>query len=191
MFWQEFYDEFKKDWYRIPNLITLIRLVFCFVPGLILVFGPDSFSMRLIAVSVLVFVALTDALDGYLARKFNQVTELGKILDPLVDKVFAGFTLISLSFVNQMAFLLLIFLAIKAISIGIRLASATKSGMKFSVGRIGKIDSVFVTITMGILFLPQTGLVCFIAKCAVCVTIVTSVMSWMDYSKRYPKNVDR
>ena len=70
----------------LPTWITLSRLIA--VP---IIFGlfiwQDSELTRLISLSVFVIAAITDWLDGYLARKLNQITELGKFLDPLVDKV--------------------------------------------------------------------------------------------------------
>lgn len=70
----------------LPTWVTLSRLIA--VP---IIFGlfiwQDSELSRLIALSVFVIAAITDWLDGYLARKLNQITELGKFLDPLVDKV--------------------------------------------------------------------------------------------------------
>jgi CDP-diacylglycerol--glycerol-3-phosphate 3-phosphatidyltransferase len=70
----------------LPTWVTLSRLIA--VP---IIFGlflwQDSELSRLIALSVFIMAAITDWLDGYLARKLNQITELGKFLDPLVDKV--------------------------------------------------------------------------------------------------------
>lgn len=70
----------------LPTWVTLSRLIA--VP---IIFGlflwQDSELTRLIALSVFIIAAITDWLDGYLARKLNQITELGKFLDPLVDKV--------------------------------------------------------------------------------------------------------
>ncbi|MDG3496726.1 CDP-diacylglycerol--glycerol-3-phosphate 3-phosphatidyltransferase [Pseudanabaena catenata USMAC16] len=70
----------------LPTWVTLSRLIA--VP---IIFGlflwQDSELTRFIALSVFIVAAITDWLDGYLARKLNQITELGKFLDPLVDKV--------------------------------------------------------------------------------------------------------
>jgi CDP-diacylglycerol--glycerol-3-phosphate 3-phosphatidyltransferase len=70
----------------LPTWVTLSRLIA--VP---IIFGlfiwQDSELTRLIALSVFIIAAITDWLDGYLARKLNQITEIGKFLDPLVDKV--------------------------------------------------------------------------------------------------------
>ncbi|MFM7886487.1 MAG: CDP-diacylglycerol--glycerol-3-phosphate 3-phosphatidyltransferase [Pseudanabaena sp.] len=70
----------------LPTWVTLSRLI-----AIPIIFGlfiwQDSELTRLIALSIFLIAAVTDWLDGYLARKLNQITELGKFLDPLVDKV--------------------------------------------------------------------------------------------------------
>jgi len=69
--------------WTLPNVISLARIallgVFCW-----LLFGPDE---RIAATLVLMLVGVTDFLDGYLARRFDQVSTLGKVLDPLADRV--------------------------------------------------------------------------------------------------------
>lgn len=70
----------------LPTWVTLSRLI-----AIPIIFGlfiwQDSELTRLIALCIFLIAAITDWLDGYLARKLNQITELGKFLDPLVDKV--------------------------------------------------------------------------------------------------------
>ncbi len=68
------------------NLLSMFRLVMA-VPLWYLFDYLGDPGMRVIIFSVVVIAALTDILDGYLARKFDQVTEFGKIIDPLADKV--------------------------------------------------------------------------------------------------------
>ncbi len=68
----------------LPNIITSIRILF--VPLFIYVYFMDSPNRLYYAIGVLVLSALTDILDGYLARKLNMITRIGQVLDPLVDK---------------------------------------------------------------------------------------------------------
>jgi CDP-diacylglycerol---glycerol-3-phosphate 3-phosphatidyltransferase len=70
---------------NLPNWITLSRLLG--LPVVVYCLYDSSLTVRWIGVGVFVVAALTDWLDGYLARKLNQVTDLGKFLDPLVDKL--------------------------------------------------------------------------------------------------------
>ncbi|MGN0488579.1 MAG: CDP-alcohol phosphatidyltransferase family protein [Ruminococcus sp.] len=71
-----------SDIYTIPNLMTLLRIV---------LIGPFMFfflNKNYIAAAVSVILSgITDALDGFIARRFNQITALGKILDPIADKL--------------------------------------------------------------------------------------------------------
>jgi CDP-diacylglycerol---glycerol-3-phosphate 3-phosphatidyltransferase len=70
---------------NLPNSITLSRLLG--LPIVVYCLYSNSLTVRWIGVAVFIVAALTDWLDGYLARKLNLVTDLGKFLDPLVDKL--------------------------------------------------------------------------------------------------------
>ena len=70
---------------NLPNLVTFSRLLG--VPFLLYGLYDPSVQSRWICVAIFVVAAATDWLDGYLARKLNQITDLGKFLDPLVDKL--------------------------------------------------------------------------------------------------------
>lgn len=79
----------KKDIFTIPNIIGYVRIllipVFCWV--YITAAGPRDY---LLAAGIVLFSSFTDLFDGMIARKFNQVTELGKVLDPVADKLTHG-----------------------------------------------------------------------------------------------------
>lgn len=69
----------------IPNWITLIRL--CGIPLIFVIFYRFNYSHPWWTADIFLILAITDFVDGYLARRLNQVTNLGKFLDPLVDKL--------------------------------------------------------------------------------------------------------
>ncbi len=78
-----------------PNALTLARIVLIFV-FIILAANADgesansNFVLRIIAYVVALVAAFTDLADGYFARKWNQVTDFGKLMDPLADKIFVA-----------------------------------------------------------------------------------------------------
>lgn len=95
---------------NVPNLLSCFRIVL--VPVFILIFfagTPDAYAW---AVAVFILAGLTDILDGRIARKYNQITMLGRILDPLADKLMVFSALICLTVAGLLPlWLTLLFLA--------------------------------------------------------------------------------
>ena len=69
-----------------PNILSIFRL--CLVPVFVMMYFSGIPNARLFAVGIYVVAVTTDFLDGYIARKYNMITNLGKVLDPLSDKMF-------------------------------------------------------------------------------------------------------
>jgi len=89
----------KYKYLTIPNVISTVRIIVIFFAAKELISGNNlnSFILYLVA-------ALTDFFDGFFARKLNQISELGKILDPLADKLMIGSAVIILFFQGRMPF---------------------------------------------------------------------------------------
>ena len=79
---------------NLPNSLTLLRIAL--IPFFVGVYDDESFSSRLIAAAIFLVAASTDLLDGYLARRRSEVTKVGKLLDPLADKLLVVSALILL-----------------------------------------------------------------------------------------------
>ena len=79
----------NRDILKLPNLLTLFRIVMSAVLYLLFIrhYQEPGFLSSIILFVIYVVIALTDLVDGIIARKFNMVTELGKELDPMADKV--------------------------------------------------------------------------------------------------------
>ncbi len=97
---------FRKDQIlTIPNLLSLLRLLL--IPGIVMLYRAGNFSA---AAAMVVLSGLTDVADGYIARKWRQVSDFGKILDPVADKLTQGALLLCLvSRYEQMLWLLGLF----------------------------------------------------------------------------------
>jgi CDP-diacylglycerol---glycerol-3-phosphate 3-phosphatidyltransferase len=85
----------KSPLTQIPNLITIARIL-AIVPIVALVMNGDT-TLRLIALILYVLAAASDWLDGYLARKWNQTSPLGRMLDPIADKLLVGLLIATLA----------------------------------------------------------------------------------------------
>ena len=92
-------------WNAPPNLVTFSRIILVIV-FLVLyakagAWGLDNVTMRWVAAIIFIVAACTDKLDGWMARKYNQVTELGKLMDPIADKLLTCGTLIVAAIFNE------------------------------------------------------------------------------------------
>ncbi|MEJ2615571.1 MAG: CDP-alcohol phosphatidyltransferase family protein [Ignavibacteriaceae bacterium] len=91
-----------KEIYTKSNIISLFRLLLA-IPLWFLLDGFNSPNIRYITFAVCLIASFSDILDGYLARKYNEVTEFGKIIDPLADKIAVGAIIIKLYLLGQIA----------------------------------------------------------------------------------------
>lgn len=87
-----FTNNWKREIFTVPNLLTLVRLLLLPVYAHIYLNATERYQY-LLAGGIMALSCLTDLVDGKIARHFNQITNLGKILDPLADKI-TQFTLI-------------------------------------------------------------------------------------------------
>lgn len=133
-------------WYNIPLLLTASRLLlpFVYVFFLYYTFPLVSFKARLVSALFFLALALTDFFDGYLARFFKQETLLGKILDPLADKVFTISLFITLVALQEVYFFwALIFIIRDVVISGLR-QIALQNEFDIPVSWWGKIKTFFL-----------------------------------------------
>jgi CDP-diacylglycerol--glycerol-3-phosphate 3-phosphatidyltransferase len=105
----------------------------------------------LIALILFVVAASTDAVDGHIARKYNLVTDFGKFLDPIADKLLVTAALLALMCVDKVyAWATMIILIREFIVTGLRLVAGTK-GIVIAAGQLGKLKTVFQTAALSVL----------------------------------------
>jgi len=96
---------------NIPNALTIFRLIL--IPGFVYYYFSSMSNGDRIAMVLFVVAGLTDVLDGFIARRYNLITRLGTVLDPLADKLMLLTVLISITMKNQISFWIIIVVAIK------------------------------------------------------------------------------
>ena len=141
---------------NIPNLITLTRIVTIpFIVGIF--YFPDdliSFSAKNVtATSIFIFAAVTDWLDGYLARKLNQMSAFGAFLDPVADKLFVIGALVVLLYLGRVDPLVALIIIGREIAISALREWMAKVGQAKSVAVafIGKLKTVVQMVAIPLL----------------------------------------
>lgn len=137
-----------------PNKLTLLRA--CLVPVFIAFLLIEAIPYHyIIALVVFAVASLTDALDGYLARKNNQITDFGKFLDPVADKllVLAAFIcFIPLGLANAVAVFIIVAREFAVTSL--RLVAVSSEGKVIAAGKLGKLKTIISMVSIvGILLL--------------------------------------
>jgi CDP-diacylglycerol--glycerol-3-phosphate 3-phosphatidyltransferase len=142
---------------NLPNLITIARIALAPVFLWVLFLFPNaSAHERWIAVGLFVLASATDGVDGALARKRNQVTDLGKLLDPIADKVLIGGALVGLSILGQIDWWITVVIMVREIGITVfRLAVIRDRVIAASGG--GKLKTIMQSIAVGFYLSPLAG----------------------------------
>ncbi len=113
---------------NIANKVTLIRILL--VPFFIFFMIYDDFFMRVAALLIFVIASITDTMDGYLARKYKTVTDFGKFMDPLADKLLVSAALISFVEIRELyipSWMVIAIISREFIITGLRSLAATKN----------------------------------------------------------------
>jgi CDP-diacylglycerol--glycerol-3-phosphate 3-phosphatidyltransferase len=138
---------------NLPNLLTLSRILL--IPVFVLLFWTPTPGRSLAAAVVFVIAAVTDLLDGYLARRRSQVTKLGRLLDPIADKLLVLSGLILLVQFQRVAAVVAILIIAREVAVtGVR-AIAASQGIVLSAETIGKYKMVAQVVAIVLLILED------------------------------------
>ena len=134
-----------------PNTITILRILATPIGIYFITFNDEQH--RIWAYVILFIVAISDVYDGRLARARNQVTELGKLLDPIADKFLIGATSIALSLLNLMPWWITVLLLIRELGITVFRFVVIKDGV-IPANRGGKLKTLLQNLGIGWYLLP-------------------------------------
>ncbi len=144
------------DSINVPNVLTLARILL--IPVFIILFVHPTPEQSLAAAIVFAVAAVTDMLDGYIARRTGQVTKLGKLLDPIADKLLVLSALILLMNVERVSALVVLLIVGRELAVtGIR-AIAAGEGMIIPAETTGKYKMALQVVAIILLILEGTGL---------------------------------
>ena len=144
--------------WSVPNLITYLRILF--VPALVAALIMDAGehgSWRWVAAAIFIVGIASDAVDGYLARSRNLISNVGKLLDPIADKTITGTTMVMLSILGELPWWVTIVILVRELGITIwRLIEARR--IVLPAGRGGKLKTVVQALALSLALLPLPAL---------------------------------
>ena len=171
---------------NLPNKLTLFRVILI-APFVILLlggeagwFGADTLMPNMIALAVFVIASLTDLIDGKIARKHNLVTNFGKFMDPLADKLLVCSAMIALIELGRIpAWIVIVIISREFIISGFRLVAADND-VVIAASYWGKFKTTFqmVMVCLMIADIPQLQLVTDIVMW---IALALTVISLVDY----------
>lgn len=189
---------------NLPNKLTMLRILLIPIMVVFAYISPlqeidvflDVTLANFLMVIIFVVASLTDFLDGYLARKYDQVTTFGKFADPLADKLLVMAALIIL--MNQevvSGWLVIIIIAREFIVTGIRLL-AVEGGKVIAASKLGKYKTATTMVAIIILFFHEVGAsvgiingtefdlnnpIFFVGNIIMYIALVLTILSGVDY----------
>ena len=139
-----------SNW-NVPNALTVLRIVMVPIFVVVLFRHPDDSGWRLAATGVFTLAILTDLADGAIARRWNLITDFGKLWDPFADKALTGAAFISLSILGELPWFFTVLILLREWGItGLRAVVAKYGIMAATKG--GKLKTVIQSIAL-VLFL--------------------------------------
>ncbi|TFB56042.1 CDP-diacylglycerol--glycerol-3-phosphate 3-phosphatidyltransferase [Cryobacterium tagatosivorans] len=173
-----------SNW-NLPNLITVVRILMApvFFWMLLADAGQDG-ALRWAAAAVFIVAIATDGIDGAIARRRNLVTDLGKLLDPIADKVLTGGALICLSILGELWWWVTIVILVREIGITVFRFVMLRDHV-IPASRGGKLKTLFQAVAISLALLPFWLLlgdwVYWVNWTVMAVALVLTVVTGVDY----------
>ncbi len=167
---------------NLPNKLTILRVILIIPFVLCMLLPGVGTAGKYVAVAIFIFASLTDMLDGKIARKNNLVTNFGKFMDPLADKLLVSSAMICLTANNKLAaWIVIVIISREFIISGFRLV-ASDNGIVIAASYWGKFKTAFQMIMIGMLILDFNNDIYRICTTVVTyIALILTIISLIDY----------
>lgn len=167
---------------NLPNKLTIFRVILIPFFVVFLLLNPSNQTYRYIADAIFIIASLTDMLDGKIARKYNLVTNFGKFMDPLADKLLVSAAMICLIATGQLAaWIVIVIISREFIISGFRLI-ASDNGIVIAASYWGKFKTVFQMLMIIVLIANiQMPFFTVLGTILIYVALVLTIVSLIDY----------
>ena len=165
---------------NLPNTLTSIRMILI-IPFVIIMQMAPSGNGRFLALAIFIIASITDFLDGYIARKNHLVTNFGKFMDPLADKLLVSAAMICLVSMDRLpAWMVIIIISREFAISGFRLIAAD-NGIVIAASWWGKFKTVSQMIMIILLIADLGGVFTVLEQIFMWVALILTVVSLADY----------
>ena len=175
--------------YNVPNALTALRMVAVPIFGWVLLAYPDDTTMRWVSTGLFVIAILTDMIDGKIARKYNLVTDFGKLWDPIADKALTGMAFVGLSILAELPWWITIIILVREWGITVLRWAIMKYGI-MAANRGGKLKTVMQSVAL-VLFLPGLQFMPvwwgWLGWASMIVAFALTVLTGLDYLREAAK----
>ena len=171
-------------------MILIVPFIILLLGGHAGWFGDNTFVTDMIALAIFIIASLTDMIDGKIARKYNLITDFGKFMDPLADKLLVCSAMIALIEMNRIpSWVVIIIIAREFIISGFRLI-ASDNGVVIAASYWGKFKTTFqmVMICLMIANFPQLQILTNIIMWIALILTVVSLIDYLVKNKDVMKN---
>ena len=172
---------------NLPNKLTILRVLMIPFFVVFMLCNVTGAADKWIAVALFVLASLTDFLDGYIARKYNLVSNFGKFMDPLADKLLVSAAMICLVEMGRLpAWVVILIISREFIISGFRLI-ASDNGVVIAASYWGKFKTVFQMAMIIVLICNLGGVFGIVETALIWISLILTVVSLVDY---VVKNID-
>ncbi len=167
---------------NLPNKLTVLRVLMIPFFLFFILLSPIRENYNYIAIVIFLLASFTDFLDGYIARKYNLVSNFGKFMDPLADKLLVSSALICLTVLGELnVIVVIIIISREFIITGFRTV-ASDAGIVIAASKYGKLKTISQMILIPYLMLGLNGYISDIIEFnLVIITLVLTIYSAYDY----------
>lgn len=141
--------------FNVPNTITVVRIILAPVfVWLLLADGGADGALRWAAAVLFILAISTDGIDGAIARKHNLVTDLGKLLDPIADKVLTGAALVALSILAELPWWVTALILVREVGITVWRMVELRRGNVVPASKGGKLKTLVQSVAISLALVP-------------------------------------
>lgn len=171
--------------WNLPNALTVIRLFL--VPVFVAVawvgFERDDQAWQAWAALIFLAAAITDLLDGELARRTGKVTSFGKIADPIADKALTGAALIVLSWFDLLPWSVTVVIIVREVAVTVLRFWVIRHGV-MAASRGGKLKTALQIVAITLYLLPLASGAVIVAQVVMAVAVIVTLLTGVDYALR-------